>query len=166
MAHEPDTKRQARSLYIEQRQSLPVIEIATGVPVATLRRWKSEASKRGDDWDALRSASTIAGEGLESLVSEVIQDFVIVHQAAIEQLKTDTALPPVAKAKILASLADAFQKTVGSAGRISPKISELGVAMDVLRRLADYTARHHPASAPALLQVIEPFGDELAGIYK
>ena len=165
MAHDADKKRDARARYIEQRQSIPVIAVSIDVPEATVRRWKADAKDKGDNWSSLRSASLINGGGLEQLVSEVIQDFVIVHQATIEQLKTDTGLGPLEKAKVLASLSDAFQKTVGSAGRISPKISELGVAMDVLKRLADFTARHHPAIAPALLEVLEPFGEQISEIY-
>lgn len=165
MAHDEQTRRAARQRYVHERQALPVIALALGVPERTLRRWKTEAVEQGDNWDAARASSTIAGEGLEAVVAAVIQDYVILHQATIEDLKQAEGILPIERAKILASLADSFNKTVSAAGRVSPKISELGVAMDVLRRLADFVSRHHPDVAPALLEVLAPFGEQLGGVY-
>jgi hypothetical protein len=165
MAHDEQTRRAARQRYVHERQTLPLIALALTVPERTIRRWKAEAGERGDNWDAARASSTIAGEGLEAVVASVIQDYVALHQATIEDLKTAEGLAPIEKAKILAALADSFNKTVSAAGRVSPKISELGVAMDVLRRLADFVSRNHPDVAPALLEVLEPFGEQLGGVY-
>lgn len=165
MAHDAELKREARRKYIYDRQTLAAIAVLLGVPETTLRRWKRESGARGDSWDAGRSANTIAGEGLEQLVSEVVQDYVVLHQAAIEDLRNDGSLSAADKARVLASLADSFNKTVSAAGRVSPKISELGVAMDVLKRLADFVVQHRPDLAPALLEVIEPFGATLTEVY-
>jgi hypothetical protein len=165
MAHEPDTRHEARRRYVHDRQALPTVAIALDVPEGTLRRWKRDAGLAGDDWDMARSASLIAGDGLEHLVGSVVQDYVIVHQATIEELKAAGDIAPLEKAKILASLADSFNKTVGAAGRVSPKISELGVAMDVLKRLGEFVAREHPSAVPALLEVLEPFGRTLGEVY-
>jgi hypothetical protein len=165
MAHDEQTRRTARQRYVHERQALPVIALGLGVPERTLRRWKAEAVEKGDNWDAARASSTIAGEGLESVVTAVVHDYVALHQSAIEDLKSAEGVSPFEKAKILASLADSFNKTVNSAGRLSPKISELGVAMDVLRRLAEFVSRHHPDAAPALLEVLEPFGEQLGEVY-
>jgi hypothetical protein len=165
MAHDLSLKRDARKRFIFERQALPVIAVAIGVPEATVRRWKRDAARDGDDWDTARAASTIAGEGLDSLIAEVVQDYVIVHKATIDDLRETADLTAADRAKILASLADSFNKTVNSAGRLSPKISELGVALDVLKRLVDYVATRHPHHAPAILEVIEPFGEHLSGIY-
>ena len=165
MAHDADRKREARRAFILDRQALPAIAVVTGVPEPTLRRWKREAKAAGDDWDTARAASTLAGGGLEALVGQVLEEYVIAHQATLEALKTATEISPVEKAKVLAGLADAFNKTVSSAGRISPRISELGVAMDVLKRLGDFLAQRYPQHAPALLEVIEPFGETLVEVY-
>ena len=165
MAYNADKRRDARKAFVHDRQALATIATMLGIPDSTLRRWKRDAKAEGDDWDAQRSASTIAGGGLEQLVGQVIEDYVIAHQATLEALKTSTDISPIEKAKVLASLADAFNKTVSSAGRISPKISELGVAMDVLKRLGDFIAQRYPQHAPALLEVIEPFGTTLAEAY-
>ncbi|QCI65642.1 DUF1804 family protein [Phreatobacter stygius] len=165
MAHDDRKKRDARKKYVFERQALPVVALTLGVPEATLRRWKREAGAKGDDWDTARSANTIAGEGLDKLITEVVQDYVTVHQATIEDLRTQQGLTASERAKILAGLADSFNKTVSAAGRISPKISELGVAMDVLKRFAEFVTRQHPKLAPPLLEVIEPFGQHLAEVY-
>lgn len=164
MAHDADKRRDARRRFVFERQALPVIAIALKVSDATLRRWKRDAAVKGDNWDTARSANTIAGEGLDKLVMEVVQDYVTVHQATIEDLRT-ADMSAADKAKVLAGLADSFNKTVNAAGRVSPKISELGVAMDVLKRLGDFVARDFPALAPALLEIIDPFGQHLAEVY-
>lgn len=165
MAHDADKRREARKRYVYERQALPTIAIAITVAEATLRRWKREAARGGDDWDQARGANAIAGGGLDNLIIEVVQDYVTMHQATIEDLRNDPDVAAADKARILASLADAFTKTVNAAGRVSPKISELGVAMDVLKRLVEFTSRHHPALAPQLLDMLEPFGAQLSEVY-
>ena len=165
MAHDDKTRREARKLFVFQRQSLPPIAITLTVSEATLRRWKADAKARGDDWDVGRAANTIAGEGMEMLVATVIEDFVVLYQATIEAVKGDPNIAPADRVKMMASLADAFHKTIAASGRVSPKISELGVAMDVLKRLADFTRQHHPDRAGLLLEVLEPFGTHLSEVY-
>ena len=165
MAHDDKTRREARKSYVYQRQSLPTIGITLTVPEGTLRRWKREAKETGDDWDVARAANTISGEGLEVLVSSVIEDFVVLYQTCIESVKHDGGMEAPERVKLMAMLADAFNKTVGAAGRVSPKISELGVAMDVLKRLSAFVQQHHPHRSDALLEVLEPFGTHLSEVY-
>jgi len=165
MAHDAATRREARAKHVYDRLTLPQIALAVGVSEPTLRRWKAEARADGDDWDQARAASAMAGQGLERIVAQVVQDYVVQHQATIDQLKEAT-LQPGDKAKILAALADSFNKTVSAAGRLTPKISELGVAMDVLDRLAKHVAARRPEGADALLAVLEPFGADLSRVYQ
>jgi hypothetical protein len=165
MAHDANTRREARKRYVFERQALPVIAIALDASEASLRRWKREAAAKGDNWDTARSANTIAGEGLDKLVMEVVQDYVTVHQATIEDLREATNLSAAEKAKILAGLADSFNKTVNAAGRIAPKISEIGVAVDVLNRLSDFVGREFPDLAPTILEILEPFGQLITEAY-
>ena len=165
MAHDADKRREARRRYVFERQALPAIAVFVGVPEATLRRWKSDARRQGDDWDQARAANTMAGEGLDQLIMQVVQDYVTVHQATIDDLK-ESGLSALERAKALAGLADSFNKTVSAAGRLTPKISELGVAADVLKRLADYIAQSRPDLSEAFLEVLEPFGLVIAEAYK
>lgn len=165
MAHDDATQREARKKYIFERQTLPTIAVAIGVSEATIRRWKRDAAAAGDNWEQARAANAIAGGGLDGLIIEVVQDYVTMHQATIDDLRNNPDIDAIDKARVLAALADAFTKTVSAAGRVSPKISELGVAMDVLKRLAEFTTREFPAIAPSLLEVLEPFGSHLSEVY-
>ena len=164
MAHPAEKRAQARKLYIHQRLSVPVIAVQLGVSEATIRRWKRAAKQRGDDWDAARAALMISGEGLEATVSHVVEEFVIQFQAALAQLKSED-IKPDERVKLMASLTDSFNKMVAASGRVAPKISQLSVALDVLRRLGEYIRAHHPDQAETFLAVLEPFGEQLAEVY-
>jgi hypothetical protein len=166
MAHEQDKKRDARKRYVFDQQALPTISIHIDVPEGTVRRWKALAKEAGDDWDMAKSANLMSGEGLEAVIVGVLQDYVVQHQATIDDLKADNSLTALERSKILASLAYSFNQTVVAAGRVAPKISELGVANDVLKRFGDFVLSAHPHVAPALLEVLESFGTHLGEIYK
>lgn len=165
MAHDDDKKREARKKFVHERLALPTVGIATGVPESTLRRWKREAREAGDDWDQARAATMVAGEGFSSLISLVLEDFVTQFQATMELLKSDSEIAPMDRAKVMAGLADALQKTVSSAGRAAPQISKLGVANDVMQRLMEFATSYHPAEAVAVASVVEPFTGYLTEVY-
>ncbi|KZL25661.1 DUF1804 family protein [Pseudovibrio sp. Ad37] len=160
-----DQKRLARRLFVLDRQAIPTVAFSIGVSESTLRRWKKDAATGGDNWDAARSANALAGEGLEAVVTSVVEDFVSMFQATIEQIKASENIDPPEKVKLMASLSDAFNKMVASAGRVAPKLSELGVAQDVLQRFAEFIRKHHPDHAQTFLEVLEPFGEYLAEVY-
>ncbi|WP_310620901.1 DUF1804 family protein [Flexibacterium corallicola] len=160
-----EQKRKARRLFVLERQAIPTIALALHVSESTVRRWKKDALANGDNWDAVRSAQMMAGEGLETVVTSVVEDFTVLFQATIEQLKSSDNLEAAERVKLMASLSDAFNKMVASAGRVAPKISELGVANDVLQRLGEFIFKHHPQHTEAFLEILEPFGEELARQY-
>ena len=164
MAHDPEKRRAARKAYIYERLAIPAVAIKVGVPAATIRRWKREAKKNGDDWDAARAAVMLSGEGLEAVVSSVVEEFTVQFHAALEMLR-DESIAPDDRVKLMAQLSDAFNKMVGAAGRVAPKISQLSVALDVLRRLGEYIRQHHPDQAETFLAVLDPFGEQLAEAY-
>ncbi len=164
MAHGAEKRRAARKAYIYERLSIPAVAVKIGVPAATLRRWKREAREKGDDWDAARAAIMLSGEGLEAVVSSVVEEFTIQFHAALDQLKNED-IAPDERVKLMASLSDAFNKMVSAAGRVAPKISQLSVALDVLRRLGEYIREHHPDQAETFLAALEPFGEQLAEVY-
>lgn len=165
MARDEDKKRQARKRFIFERQSVPTICLALGISDSTLRRWKKDARQLGDDWDVARSATMLAGEGLETVVASVVEDFVILFQATVEDVKSSETLQAADRVKLMASLSDAFNKMVSSAGRVAPKLSELGVANDVLSRLAEFVRIEFPQHSSAFVEILEPFGDRLAEVY-
>lgn len=165
MAYTAEQRKKAREAYVFKRQSPPTISLAIGVPATTIRRWKSDALKHGDDWGVARSANLIAGQGLEAVVMATIEDFVMLTHATMEDIKSSPADVDI-KVKQLVSLADAMTKAVAAAGRVTPKISELGVAQDVLQRLTAFVAENFPHHADAFLEILEPFGLEIVGAYQ
>ncbi len=164
MAHSAEKRREARKAYIYERLTIPAVALKVGVPAATIRRWKRAAKQAGDDWDAARAAVMLSGEGLEAVVSTVVEEFVLQFHAALEMLKRED-IAPDERVKLMAQLSDAFNKMVGAAGRVAPKISQLSVALDVLRRLGEYIREHHPDEAETFLAILEPFGEQLAEAY-
>lgn len=171
MAADSDKKRQARSEYIYKRKTLGMIGLSVGVAANTVGRWKRAAKAGGDDWDTARAAHMIAGEGLDAVITTVVEEFMIMAQSAIDELKTDAGkdkadqLPIDKRIAMMTSLADAMTKMTVSAGKLAPKVSELGVAQDVILRLIEFVKEHYPEHAPILLQISEPFTEHLVEAY-
>ncbi|MCO1698543.1 DUF1804 family protein, partial [Pseudomonas aeruginosa] len=69
---------------------------------------------------------------------------------------------PAVKVQLLASLADAYNKTVSASKRVLPETSALATAMEVLQRLASFIRERFPQHAHAFAEVLEPFGELLA----
>lgn len=67
MAHPQETREKLRRSYIFGQMSLEIASAQAGVAFATARRWKKEAQDAGDDWDKLRAAHLMAGNGLEEI---------------------------------------------------------------------------------------------------
>lgn len=164
MSVRDDARRKARGDYIYRRMTGATIALAYGISEATFGRWKKAAKEDGDDWDKARTASVIAGEGIEAVVSSVVEDFMIMAQALLDDIR-DGDLDTSAKVGHLVALADAMTKMTSAARKLAPKISELGVAQDVMGHLLDFVRQNFPQHAAAILEIIEPFGERLAGLY-
>lgn len=165
MAYSAAQKKKARHGYVFERLALATIAVTLGVPLSTVRRWKREASARSDDWDVARSAHLIGGQGLESVIGSTVEDFALMAQATMEKMKS-TKYEPDEIVKMMASLADSTNKMIAASGRLTPKISQLGVAQDVLQRLTNFVQEDFPHHADAFLEILEPFGYELAKAYE
>lgn len=163
--HAPEKRATARTLYVHDRLALTTIADRLDTAVSTVRRWKRDAENAGDDWEAARSLHAMSGGGQETVLLDLIRDYVVLHKSVIDQLHEADNIKPADKVTALSKLADAFAKTMASAERVSPKISKLAVATDVLQRLGEYVMETTPSAAPALLDVLEPFGVRLAKIY-
>lgn len=157
MAHNTQTRAAVRTSYIFEMLPLSQIATAHGVPLATLRSWKKRALDNGDDWDKLRGAQALAGEGVESIARQMVADYVVQHKALMEAVLASTEIKPAAKVAALASLADSFNKMIAASKRVLPETGELAVALRVLRLLGEYVQREYPQHANALLEVLEPF---------
>jgi len=159
-----DMRRKARSDYVYRRMMQSTISAAYGISEATVGRWKKAAKEAGDDWDKARTAHVIAGEGMEAVVSTVVEDFMIQAQAILDEIKTGIHTTQE-KVSMLVSLSDAMTKMTASARKLAPKISELGVAQDVMAKLLEFVRENFPQHAATILEIIEPFGERLAEIY-
>lgn len=157
MASGEDKKREARKQFVFERKSVPAVALSLKLSESTVRRWKREAKEKGDDWMVARSVHTIAGEGLNKIVAMVIEDFVILTQATIEELKQDGTIEPKDKAKALVLLSDSMSKAVAAAGRLAPDLSERGIALRVMQDLMNFVASEFPEHAPAIQDIYEPF---------
>lgn len=165
MAHSDDTRRKLRAAYVIDQLGLEVAALKEGVPTATARRWKSEAKTAGDDWDRARSAQLIAGGGMEEVIRQTLAVVVQQVQATVESIQAAPDMSPGDKVQMLASLADAYNKLMAASKRMMPETDKLGVAMDVVKRLSEFVAKRKPGLAGEFVELLEPFGEELAKAY-
>lgn len=165
MAHPPEVRDKLRRAYVFDRLSLEVAALKVGVSYGTASRWKSAACEQGDDWDKAQAAQLMAGGCIEDIGRQMLAGLVTQYQSSMEELTRDTKLNPVTKVQLLASLADAFNKTISASKRLLPETSELATAMEVVQKLAEFVRKQYPQHAAIFVELLEPFGDELAKTY-
>jgi len=162
VAHK-DGKRQAlRAAYVHDRLPLEIAADKAGVPHSTAARWKRLARAAGEDWDKLRAATLLAGEGMENVARQMLADYVVQHKALMDEINTNPELGAAAKVDMLASLADSFNKTVSASKRVLPETNKLATALTVVNRLSDFIRERFPQHASAFVEILEPFGEVLA----
>lgn len=165
MAHGAERRRQLRGLYVYKRLSMEAACAALALSRTTANRWKAAARAAGDDWDQARAAVAMGDENFLQLSRQLLEDYLIQHQATIDLLRQHGDMPPQQRAQLLAMLADSFHKTMASFKRLMPEMSRHAIALDALQRLASFTQARYPQHVPALLEMLEPFGEELAKAY-
>lgn len=165
MAHPQNVRDKVRRAYVMDRLSLEIAAIKSGVSAGTARRWKDQALEAGDDWDKAQTAQLMAGGGIEEITRQMLAGLLQQYQATMESIETSTELAPINKVKMLASLADAYNKTISASKRILPETNELAVAMGVVQRFAAYVKEHRPELVTAFADLLVPFGDELSTAY-
>jgi len=159
--YSPEVRDKVRAAYVHRRLPLTAAAEAAGVPEQTARRWKRDAANRGDDWDRARAAARMAAGGIGDLTARVIEDFALLFEATVRDLKGDESLPPERKAEVLSRLADAYTKTVKAAGAVDPQLGRLAIALKVLELLASWLREHEPDLLEPFTRVLEPFGAHL-----
>ncbi len=164
MAHSPATKQAVRTAYI---QGMPLAQAAEqmGVSEATARKWRGADLGGSSDWDKLKSAHQLAAGLHGNQVQEILGRFLVVHSRAIEELENPDVAADL-RVQRLASLTDSLAKTMSALGRAAPELSRLGIAMDVLRALAEFIKAHHPKLMASFMEILEPFGTQLAKEYE
>ena len=154
-----------RRCYVYQRQPIGAAAQAAGVTEQTARRWKLAARQAGDCWDKARAAARIATGGLGDLTARVIEDFALLFEATIEELKHAQDIDAARKAEALSRLSDAYIKTMKAAGAVDPQIGRLSIALQVLDELAKFIREHHPDQLLAFTNILEPFGGRLSEVF-
>lgn len=161
MAHAESTRLSVRGGYVHRR--LPLSEAArqARVSAATARTWKRQAKIAGDDWDTARTAARMAEGGLGGVTERVLGDFSSLFASTMDNLRRHTG-DPLEVAKAIATLSDAYSKTVRAAGCVDPKLARLGIALETLKMFGEFVKEHHPAMCAQLVEALEPFGAHLA----
>lgn len=162
MAHDQSTRAQVRAAYVHEHLPLEAAAARAGVAPGTAARWKRKAREAGEDWDKLRAAVCLAGEGMEAVARQMLADYVVQHKALMESIQGDADMSAAAKVQALASLADSFNKTVAASRRVLPETSELATALAVLDKLGAFIRERYPQHGPAFVEILEPFGAEVA----
>lgn len=169
MAHGAERRRQLRGLFVFKRLPMEAACLAIGLPRSTGNRWKTQARAEGDDWDSARAAVALGDENFMQLSRRLLEDYLVQHQATIDMLRDSkpdqAAMSAAERAQLLAMLGDSFHKTMASFKRLMPEMSRHAVALDALQRLASFTQARYPQHVGALLEMLEPFGEELAKAY-
>lgn len=162
MAHASEKRTQLRGLYVYQRQPMEVACKKVGIPRSTANRWKAEAAEQGDDWDNVRAAVALGDDTFSTLSKKLLEDYLVQHQSAMDSMREDKNMSARDRADALASLSDSFNKTMASFKRLSPELNKQAVQLDVLQRFATFTQARFPQHLVALVEMLEPFGEELA----
>lgn len=165
MAYSQQTINQARAAYVYEALNIEAVSERFNVPRSTVTRWKKTALGNGDDWDRARAAARLSAQGTEAITAAVLEDFVLLFQSTLTEVKESKDVNPVEKAEIISRLADAYTKTMNSAAKGSPKLDKLSFAADVLRDLVQYIQANYPQHATAMEQVLIPFGEEVGKRY-
>ncbi len=164
MAHPPEKRQALRGLYVHKGLGLDQAARSLDVSGRTATRWKQDAADQGDDWDKARAANLLAGEGAEAVSRAVLESFLNLFQTTVEQIQGE-AMKPLDKAEAMSRLADAYTKTTKAIQRSAPELSRLAVASEVIQAFAKFIKAKHPALAPGLLEVLEPFSEHVVTLY-
>ncbi len=162
MAHPTEKRTQLRGLYVYQRLAMETACKQLDVPRSTANRWKQDAFDKGDDWDTTRAAVGLGDENFSTLSKRLLEDYLVQHQATMDQLRDATNMSARERADTLASMSDSFNKTMISFKRLSPELNKQAVQLDVLQRLVSFAQAQFPQHLTAMVELLEPFGQELA----
>jgi hypothetical protein len=164
MAHPQESRTQLRGLYVFQRLPMEAACAKLGVPRGTANRWKREAADKGDDWDMARTAVAMGDDTFKNLSARLLEDYLVQHQATMDLLRDATEMSARDRAETLASMSDSFNKTMASFKRLNPELNKQAVQLDLLQRFASFAQARYPQHLSALVEMLEPFGEELAKV--
>ena len=164
MARPAEDRTKLRAAYVHDRLPLEMAAAKADVPIGTARRWRSDAEKDGDDWDRARAAHSLSATGTGAVAQMVLAKFVTLYLATVEEIEASSA-DPLDKAKALASLADAFTKTMAAVAKAAPDLGRYAIATELLRDFAAFIDRDFPEHRAAFVEVLPVFGACIAKKY-
>lgn len=161
MAHAESTRLAVRGGYVQRRLTLSEAARQARVSAATARTWKRQAKLAGDNWDTARQAARLAEGGLGGITERVLADFSALFAGTMDHLNRHPT-NPIETAQAMATLSDAYAKTVKAAGCADPKLARYAIALDALKLFAEFARQRNPKLLPDLAALLEPFGAHLA----
>lgn len=161
MAYSQDDKDKVRRAYIFDKLSLDKCAEVYGISYPTVQRWKKQALEQGDDWDKVRTAQTLSGGEVEDTARELLTDLIIIFKNTTDSVKSDE-IDSVTKVKLLASLADSYNKAVSANRKLMPVTDKLAIAMTVMEMLGRYIQETKPEAMPIFVEILVPFGEVLS----
>lgn len=162
MAHDEKTKADVRRYYVFDCLTLELAAEKAKVSYNTVRRWKREAEARGDNWDKVRDASTMASGKVEDVARGMLTTFVLYFESTMDELRKTEDLTVSEKAKLIQGLGDSYSKMVASSKRLLPEVSELATAWKVIEMVTNLIKTKHSDLLPTFLSVL----DDLESIVK
>jgi len=164
MAHSAEIRAAVRAAVVHEGLHPKEAARRLGVPARTVEQWMRRARREGDDWLRARTLSYMHGKGSDQVLMSVLESIVNLTQKTLADIQV-ADIPPLDRVEAISRLVDAYHKTAAAVAKNSPRLNRLALAMEILEKLADYVVASHPKHAPALLEVLEPFGQEIAKAY-
>ena len=132
----------------------------------TARRWKREAEARGDNWDKVRDASTMASGKVEDVARGMLTTFVLYFESTMDELRKTEDLPVSEKAKLIQGLGDSYSKMVASSKRLLPEVSEMATAIKTVKMFGDFVQANKPELLQEFLELLNGFAETLDKEFK
>ncbi|MFZ6644435.1 DUF1804 family protein [Undibacterium sp. TJN25] len=164
MTKSADVRALVRKHYIFDRLSLEQAAAQVNVAYTTAKRWKAQAQAEGDDWDKVRSASTLGSGDVEHLSQQILTEMLVQFNAVLELIKADKDMPATKRVDLLSSLMDNIHKSMAAMRKFLPEANSLSIGMTVIRGLAEFVQERYPQHGAVLVEILEPFGDVLPRI--
>ncbi|MBF0125699.1 MAG: DUF1804 family protein [Magnetococcales bacterium] len=152
--------------YRENGGNLAQAARAHGVSPSAARRWKQRDQGSNRDWDGQQeplgdSVNWLAESSRESLVGDLLEDYLALHRDAVEAVKREEVMTPLQRVDALSRLSQALDRTLRALGKASPDLSRLAVARWVLGRQAEFVKTRFPDHLSLFVEILEPFSEEL-----
>ncbi|MBF0448918.1 MAG: DUF1804 family protein [Magnetococcales bacterium] len=97
-------------------------------------------------------------------LDRLLGEFLLLHTEAMASVKAEVQ-DSIKQVEALTRLSQALDRTVNALVKATPPPPYLAIARDVLQKQVAFVESRFPQHAPALLVILEPFGEELIKTY-